>query len=46
MMGRITDYGWFNWCDTCDHGYLPGEYDTDADMCVGCSQETNGGEDD
>ena len=26
MMGRITDYGWFNWCDTCDHGYLHGEW--------------------
>jgi len=39
MMGpRITDYGAFNWCDTCDNGYLLNEYDLDAQMCKACAE--------
>jgi uncharacterized protein (DUF983 family) len=36
-MGRLTDYGSFFWCDNCDHGYLPNEYDGDARMCKACA---------
>lgn len=36
-MGRITDYGSFHWCDTCDHMYLPSMWDTDAQMCIDCA---------
>ena len=46
MMGRITDYGWFNWCETCDHGYLVEDYDTGFNMCVSCAREIDGGKDD
>jgi hypothetical protein len=47
MMGpRITDYGWFNWCETCDHGYLPDEYNSEVRMCIHCAAVTEtGGED-
>lgn len=36
-MGRITDYGSFHWCETCDNMYVPSDWDSDARMCVYCA---------
>ena len=34
-MGRITDYGSFHWCETCDN--MSSDWDSDARMCVYCA---------
>ena len=30
-----------SWCTTCDHGYMSGEWDFDADMCKECASCLN-----
>jgi hypothetical protein len=39
-MGRITDYGSFYWCETCDNTYMPSQWDSDARACVYCAAIT------
>lgn len=46
MVPRITDYGAWHYCETCDNIILVGDWDSDARMCKACAAVIDeGGED-